>query len=350
MAQLRDLLVNGASRFLGVVNFNDEVNISKTLTLLNTTDASLGVNATKPALLIGAYDGEHLEIDPNEIMAKKADGTATRLNLNADGGSTFVGGELVIKGDLIPSTDSAATKLIGTSSNKWTHIYATNVTATTFTGSLTGNATSADKLTVNAGGDTTPVYFKNGVPTACAGPLSVGITGNAASATKVFITDNDSSTNLPTSATTYYLSYSTGKGSNQSLRANADLYYYDSGTTSWLNVGNSGSTKHQGNITLHTGNGYYTNVVSTAASANKTFTLPDTSGTAVVLETKTSEGQTTPGTITELNIYGACYGNTAANIKTAGQFSYGDPGPQIRFSSNKNQETNSLNICIKNLL
>jgi hypothetical protein len=109
MAQLRDLLVNGASRFLGVVNFNDEVNISKTLTLLNTTDASLGVNATKPALLIGAYDGEHLEIDPNEIMAKKADGTATRLNLNADGGSTFVGGELVLKGDLIPSTDSAAT-------------------------------------------------------------------------------------------------------------------------------------------------------------------------------------------------------------------------------------------------
>jgi hypothetical protein len=67
--------------------------------------------------------------------------------------------------------------------------------------------------------------------------------------------------------------------------------------------------------------------VSTAASANKTFTLPDTSGTAVVLETKTSSGQTTPGTITELNIYGTCYGNTAANIKTAGKFSYGDPGP-----------------------
>ena len=46
MAQLRDLLVNGASRFLGVVNFNDEaifnegVTLNETLTLLKNTDAN----------------------------------------------------------------------------------------------------------------------------------------------------------------------------------------------------------------------------------------------------------------------------------------------------------------------
>lgn len=44
------------------------------------------------------------------------------------------------------------------------------IKATTFKGSLSGNAstaTTASKLSTNAGGATTPVYFSNGIPVAC---------------------------------------------------------------------------------------------------------------------------------------------------------------------------------------
>ena len=63
MAQLRDLLVNGASRFLGVVNFNDEaifnkgVTLNETLTLLKNTDAN-GGTYNSPALVIGDKEVE----------------------------------------------------------------------------------------------------------------------------------------------------------------------------------------------------------------------------------------------------------------------------------------------------
>jgi hypothetical protein len=72
MAQLRDLIVNGASRFLGVVMFNNETHFnnnillssSSTLNLLNTTAAAMDTY-NSPALVIGTSSGTHLEIDPN---------------------------------------------------------------------------------------------------------------------------------------------------------------------------------------------------------------------------------------------------------------------------------------------
>jgi len=53
----------------------------------------------------------------------------------------------------------------------------------TIRATLNGNASSADKLNTNAGSSTQPVYFSNGVPTACGNSLAVSITGNAATAT-----------------------------------------------------------------------------------------------------------------------------------------------------------------------
>jgi hypothetical protein len=71
MAQLRDLLVNGASRFLGVVNFNDEANFNEAATfnktaLFNSTSTFKdtltifksgadvdGTTAASPSLIIG---------------------------------------------------------------------------------------------------------------------------------------------------------------------------------------------------------------------------------------------------------------------------------------------------------
>ena len=53
------------------------------------------------------------------------------------------------------------TKTLGTSSLKWANVY-----ATTFTGDLIGNASTATSLTTNAGSSNQPVYFSGGVPVA----------------------------------------------------------------------------------------------------------------------------------------------------------------------------------------
>lgn len=94
-------------------------------------------------------------------------------------------------GNILPTTTEAQT--IGSSSLKFANIY-----ATTFTGNLSGNATTAstaNKLasSTDKGSSDVPVYFKNGVPVACS-TLSVGTTGNAGSATKLTTDAGDSNT------------------------------------------------------------------------------------------------------------------------------------------------------------
>lgn len=92
---------------------------------------------------------------------------------------------------------------------------------------------------------------------------------------KIDITDT-----TPTSVTKYYPIYSTNSGTNQIARANADLYYYDSGTWSSLNVG---TKDHKGILTLHWGNSstdYYVDIApGSALTGNRTLTIPDASGT-----------------------------------------------------------------------
>lgn len=53
------------------------------------------------------------------------------------------------------------------------------VTASSFVGPLSGNASSASKLTTNAGSATQPVYFSGGVPTACSYQLNKTVPSNA---------------------------------------------------------------------------------------------------------------------------------------------------------------------------
>lgn len=45
---------------------------------------------------------------------------------------------------------------------------------------------------------------------------------------------------------------------------------------------------------------------------------------------------TTTGMRTSLLLYGETYGDDASNLAKAGQFSYGDPGPQIVFNTVNN--------------
>lgn len=69
-----------------------------------------------------------------------------------------------------------------------------NIKATTFTGALSGNATSASKLTTSAGSTTQPIYFSNGVPVAITGAIANNTTGNAATATTAAYLTNSTHT------------------------------------------------------------------------------------------------------------------------------------------------------------
>ena len=113
--------------------------VSGTLILSRNTDAS-GTANNKPALIIGGADtAAHIEIDPNEIMAKGSGTTTAPLYLNTDGGIVYIGG----------NTD--------------------NYKAVTGRGK---------------GSSTLPVYTNaDGIVTACGTSLDVSISGTAAKAT-----------------------------------------------------------------------------------------------------------------------------------------------------------------------
>lgn len=105
------LVVDKTSIFPGGNNAFDVGTVSKrwrdgyfqgTLYLINGTDASATVKLdttshNAPALVIGAINGDHLELDTNEIMAKAADAEdatknkASTLFLNMEGGLVQVG-------------------------------------------------------------------------------------------------------------------------------------------------------------------------------------------------------------------------------------------------------------------
>lgn len=153
MAQLRDLLVNGASRFLGVVNFNDEANFNEAATfnktaLFNSTSTFKdtltifksgadvdGTTTAQPSLIIGQATGTHLAIDDNEIMAKTAANTPGTLHFNINGGQVRFGCNIE------PGNNGMAD--IGASGNRWKTIY-----ANTFDGNAT-NASWADLLAIH---------------------------------------------------------------------------------------------------------------------------------------------------------------------------------------------------------
>lgn len=115
----------------------------------------------------------------------------------------------------------------------------TTISATTFSGSLSGNATSASKLSAaDKGSATIPVYFKNGVPVACSGTLGL----NATSANKwvtprtFTITDGGDTTYGSTSfdGSGNILLELTGLTANQT--AQALKLQFGTGTTEGTNV------------------------------------------------------------------------------------------------------------------
>lgn len=108
----------------------------------------------------------------------------------------------------------------------------------------------------------------------------------------------------PTSATTYYPLYATGVSGSQTVRANADFYYYDAGTWAYLNIGSSSQV---GGVTLHQSNGKYVNLAAASGlTANRDITFPDSSGT-VALTNGTIANATTATQANKIKIGNSYY-------------------------------------------
>ena len=90
MAQLRDSLVQGSLRVTDKI-FGNAMDLSGTLTLLKVQDAE-GTADNQPALIIGGpVSSQHIEIDDNEIMAKKTATTTNDIYINASGSPVHLG-------------------------------------------------------------------------------------------------------------------------------------------------------------------------------------------------------------------------------------------------------------------
>lgn len=106
MAQLKDLIVAGASRFLGKTYFEDSVTFNDTLILAKSQDLS-GTADNRPALIVGGLPSEsHIEIDANEIQAKSSGTAVASLYINNDGGQVILSGYVTTAAD---GNDATAT-------------------------------------------------------------------------------------------------------------------------------------------------------------------------------------------------------------------------------------------------
>ena len=110
--------------------------VTGTLTLSKTQDANGKAN-NSPALIIGTATGSHLELDPDEIMAKSNGTTPSSLYLNYDGGNVYLGGTTVYA--------SGNTMFATTFSGNATR--ATNATNATYAGTI--NAQELQNVSLN---------------------------------------------------------------------------------------------------------------------------------------------------------------------------------------------------------
>ena len=134
---------------------------------LTTTAGQLALKS----LLITSEDSEdHITFSRpgfNYLNAPE-DGT---IALSFGGGSQNNSSLCVNKTTIKPGLDNTIS--LGTSSLKWSNIY-----ATTFTGDLEGNAKTATALTSSAGGTNQPVYFSGGKPVVISGLILGSETSN----------------------------------------------------------------------------------------------------------------------------------------------------------------------------
>ena len=204
MAQLSNTIINGKLKVNGTI----EGNLSGNATSANsaTTASKLSTNAGTAALPVYFSDGKPVQCsgtlnitsaDSNKLGNKEAADYKAAFNAVSTSGSTLtftrVNGttqQATISVTVSGTSDSAnAVKIenksttentgylvgVSTTGNTYQSLYATSkisfntstglFVAPTFSGSFSGNATSASKLTTSSAGSTNmPVYFSGGVP------------------------------------------------------------------------------------------------------------------------------------------------------------------------------------------
>lgn len=153
------------------------ITLAETLTLAKTTDAS-GTANKKPALIVGGTSTTaHLELDNNELMAKKDGTTVIDLYLNSEGGLVHIGsGGLQADASNIEalSTDASYRAIKATNSNGSVGVYAaSNRGLKDFTAdnwiiyrSEDGTKTYIPQWGTK-GSASLPAYFSGGEPIAC---------------------------------------------------------------------------------------------------------------------------------------------------------------------------------------
>lgn len=200
-----------------------------------------GTNASWQILNNGGY----LYFKNNYTTAIQSSYSQVALKMN------YNTGDATFYGNISPDANNTGT--LGTSSMKWNNVY-----ATTFTGALSGNATSA--------------------------------------------TNTGTTNTNPTSGTWYYPTWVTGTSGNLPHRVNNGYQYYTlEGTTSalghsYIQIGNATASgtagNKQGHLRIYGTSSGYTDIVTTASTSNFTITLPAASGT-VSLTSHTHSAATT---------------------------------------------------------
>lgn len=204
---------------------------------------------------------------------------------------------------------SDGTFQISSSTNTNGNIFKATTTSATFPGTIiattfSGNATSATKLTTSAGSATQPVYFSDGKPVACTYTLGKSVPSDAVfTDTKV-----QTATTNPTSATTYYVPFTTGATTGtlaindgltiNSLQGTNDAEGYDR-----LCLGNNTATGTAGNksgsLRLYgTGSGYVTFKPYNNDSSSYTRYLVGTGSSAAVGSSTKPVYVSSSGTVT----------------------------------------------------
>lgn len=247
------------------------------------TDTKVSITATNPTASVVYYIPFSSSANSTGIGLLANDGLRLR---SLQGTTTEEGYDRLYLGNNI-STGTAGNKsgsiLIYTSGSTYITYEPYNVTSSV-TRYLVGTSSS-----VAVGSSTAPVYVSStGTISACGDSLSVSVTGNAATATKVYSTLTN-----PETTTTYCIPFhSTPSSADKSLLNNNGLTVTCvEGTTDAvgrvdLRLGNSTTSGTAGNkrgrLRIYNPSSGYTDVLTPSSTEDYTITLPAATGTVAL--------------------------------------------------------------------
>lgn len=144
------------------------------------TDTTYNVATSSANGLLSSTDYSYLHSLGNRITVSQSDGS---LGIRNSNGTITIGTSkeaAISSANWNVTSDGEAT--FGTvTANTFTGDLSGNATSATTATTCTGNSATATALTTNAGSSTNPVYFASGKPIKCGTSLAVSVTGSSAS-------------------------------------------------------------------------------------------------------------------------------------------------------------------------